>query len=261
LAIDYEKKGHIAYIHLNRPEVLNAINMEGRGQLAKYWANVRDDDDVWMAIVYGAGERAFSAGQDLKEVGALLSGGQTEANMANIPSADDDPLINLRVWKPFIAAIRGICTGAGMELAMACDIRIAAEDARLGLAETKRAVIPGGGGTQRLPRLVPMTKAIEMLMTGDFIDAQEAYRIGLVNKVVPVTDLLSSAEAFANDLCLRGPLAVRAVKELAYKGMETTLVEGLKLEAELVQKMFQTEDVMEGMMSFSQKRDPQYKGK
>lgn len=260
MSIKYEKKGNVAYITLNRPEVHNAINIEGRGLLAKIWAEVRDDPEVRIAIVTGAGDKAFSAGADLKEVGAMLTGGGS-ANMDQLPTPENDPLLLLQVWKPFIAAINGIATGAGLELAMVCDLRIAADTARLGLAETKRAVIPGAGGTQRLPRFVPMCQALEILMTGDFIDAQEAYRIGLVNKVVPAAELMSAAEELAARICENGPVAVQAVKELAHRGVQMPFAEAMQLEADYVQKMFQTEDVIEGMMSFAQKRKATYKGK
>ena len=167
----------------------------------------------------------------------------------------------LEVWKPFIAAINGVATGGGLELAMTCDLRIAADTARLGLMETKQSLMPGWGGTQRLPRLVPFGKALEILMTGDFVDAQEALRIGLVNKVVPQAELMSAATDLANRLCENGPLAVRAVKEAAYRGMRVPLDEGLKLESLMIQNLFQTEDVKEGPLAFAEKRKPVYKGR
>ena len=256
----YEKKGKIAYITINRPDVLNALNMEAREGLAKAWAEVRDDPEVWAAIVTGAGEKAFCAGQDLKEVGQLLTDEGALSGSAQPPIPEVDPLLYLEVWKPFIVAINGIATGAGLELALACDLRIVAENARLGLAETKRALIPGGGGTQRLPRLIPLCKALEILMTGDFIDAQEAYHIGLVNKVVPLDELMPTAEALAHRICENGPLAVRAVKELAYRGLKMPLVEGLRLESTLLEQIFKTKDVKEGLLSFVEKRKPTYTG-
>jgi enoyl-CoA hydratase/carnithine racemase len=167
----------------------------------------------------------------------------------------------MRVWKPFIAAINGICTGGGLELAMACDIRIAADTARLGLAEVKQSVIPANSGTQKLIRLVSFGKALEMLITGDFIDAQEAYRVGLVNKVVPFAQLMPEAEALANRICENGPVAVRAVKELAYRGIEVPLAEGLRLEIEMSKKLALTEDSQEGARAFGEKRKPAWKGR
>ena len=257
----YEKKGKVVYITLNRPEVLNAINFETWGELIRAWERVRDDPDVWVAVVTGVGDRAFSAGQDLKEVTEEMAKAEKEGRPARVPIPDITPVRGMQVWKPFIAAINGIATGAGLELAMVCDIRIAADNARLGLREPVQSLMPGGGGTQRLPRLVPLCKALEVLFTGDFIDAQEAYRIGLVNKVVPRTELMPQAEAFANRLTENGPLALRAIKEAVYRGLEMTLNEGLQLELLLERMLFQTEDAKEGPRAFTEKRKPVYKGR
>ncbi|MBE0415307.1 MAG: enoyl-CoA hydratase/isomerase family protein [Dehalococcoidia bacterium] len=259
-AVIYEKKGRIAYITLNRPEVMNAINMEAQKGLNEAWANVRDDPDVWIAIVTGTGDRAFSAGADLKEIAALRMQAEQGGGMPEIVS----PLVPMRspeVYKPFIAAINGIATGGGLELALICDIRIAADSARLGLREVVQAVMPGWGGTQRLPRLVPFGIALEILMTGDFISAQEAYRIGLVNKVVPLDELMPTAEALANRINENGPLAVRAVKEAAYRGVRMSLDEGLRLESLLMQGLMTSEDAKEGPLAFVMKRKPEYKGR
>ena len=258
-ALVYEKKGRIAYITLNRPEVLNAMNSELWGALVKAWADVRDDPDVWVALVTGAGDKAFCAGQDLKELGAWLMTPQHQRSAPPIPEVS--PMRGMQVWKPFIAAINGICTGGGLELAMACDIRIAADTARPGLAEVKRGVIAGNSGTQKLIRLVPFARALEMLMTGDFIDASEAYRIHLVNKVVPLARLLPEAEALASRICENGPMAVRAVKELAYRGIDMRLEEGLDLELEISQRVALTEDAREGPRAFTEKRKPDWKGR
>lgn len=258
-ALIYEKKGRIAYIILNRPEVLNAMNSEIWEALPKAWAAVRDDPEVWVVIVTGAGSRAFSAGQDLKELEAWLTAPCDQRSAPPIP--DISPMRGMQVWKPFIAAINGVCAGGGLELAMACDIRIAADTARLGLPEVKRGVIAGNSGTQKLIRLVPFAKALEMLMTGDFIDASEAYRIQLVNKVVPLDRLLPEAEAVASRICENGPMAVRAVKELAYRGKEMRLEDGLQLELEISQRVASTEDAKEGPRAFSEKRKPHWKAR
>ena len=177
------------------------------------------------------------------------------------PIPDISPMRGMQVWKPFIAAINGVCTGGGLELAMACDIRIAADTARLGLAEVKRGVIAGNSGTQKLIRLVPFARALEMLMTGDFINASEAYRIQLVNKVVPLDRLLPEAEALASRICENGPIAVRAAKELAYRGKEMRLEDGLQLELEISQRVASTEDAKEGPRAFSEKRKPDWKAR
>ena len=257
----YEKKGNIAYITVNRPEALNAISSEVLRELAKAWINVRDDSDVRVAIVTGAGDRAFSAGADLKEIAKWQMQPEEERQpfLENWP--DVYPMRGMEVWKPFIAAINGIATGGGLELAMACDMRIAADTARLGLMETKQSLMPGWGGTQRLPRLVPFGKALEILITGDFVEAEEALRIGLVNKVVPKDQLMTAAEELAARICENGPLAVQAVKEAAYRGVRMTLDEGLKLESLMIQNLFQSDDSKEGPRAFAEKRKPVFKGK
>lgn len=255
----YEKKDHIAFITLNRPEVMNALNSELWQALTDAWISVRDDPDVWTAIVTGAGERAFCAGQDLKEVAMMMMEvARGEPLRELIPEII--PMKGLEVYKPFIAAINGVATGGGLELALACDIRIAAENARLGLREVAQALMPGAGGTQRLPRFVPFGIALEILMTGDFISAEEAYRIGLVNRVVPLAELMPAAEALARRINENGPLAVRAAKEAAYRGLRMPLDEGLRLEWLLLQSLMMSEDAKEGPLAFAQKRKPEYKG-
>jgi len=258
-ALLYEKKGRIAYVTLNRPEARNAMNFEVWDGLVKAWTDIRDNPDIWAAVVTGAGDKAFSAGQDLKEVAEWMKKPVDQRPAQPVP--DINPMRGLQTWKPIIAAINGICTGGGLELAMACDIRIAADSARLGLAEVRQSVIPGNSGTQKLIRLVSFAKALEMLMTGDFIDAQEAHRIGLVNKVVPYDQLMTEAEKLAHQICENGPLAVRAVKELACRGIEMTLSEGLRLEVEIGQRLALSEDAREGPRAFAEKRKPVWSGK
>lgn len=260
-AVIYEKKGHTAYITLNRPEVMNAINIEAAQGLADAWAQVRDDPEVWTAIVTGAGDRAFSAGADLKEIASLRMKAEEGGEMPEDILLRLVPMRKPPVFKPFIAAINGVATGGGLELALICDIRIASENARLGLREVVQSLMPGWGGTQRLPRLVPFGLALEILMTGDFVSAEEAYRIGLVNKVVPHNELMATAEAMANRLNENGPLAVRAVKEAAYRGVEMSLEEGLELERSLIRNLMMSEDAKEGPLAFMMKRKPEYKGR
>ena len=258
-AVEFEVKGRTAYITMNRPEQMNAMNLEVWQGLTDAWIRVRDDPEIWTAIVTGAGDKAFSAGADLKEMSenrAMLERGETPPARPEIT-----PHRGLEVWKPFIAAINGFCLAGGLETALACDIRIAAEHARFGLSEVTRAIIPGAGGTQRLPRVVPFCKALEILLTGDHIDAQEAYRIGLVNKVVPLAELMPAAEAIANKINENGPLAVRAIKEAAYRGVNMPLAEGLRLERLLSDVIRQTEDSREGPLAFAQKRKPVYRGR
>ena len=258
----YEKKGKIAYITLNRPQALNAMNMAGWGGLAKAFKDVRDDNDVWAAIVTGADtgteKKAFCVGMDLKEAGGMAGGGGAPGESASLEDIGTF-FRGMDIWKPIIAAVNGMATGGGLELAMLCDIRIAGDNARLGLREVRQGLMPAGGGTQRLPRLVPMGRALEILFTADFIDADEAYRIGLVNKVVPAAELMQSCEDLVNHICENGPLAVRAVKEAAYRGLEVSLQEGMNLEADLAGKLMGTKDAMEGLMAFGMKRKPEYK--
>lgn len=257
----YERKAHIAYITLNRPEVMNAMNREVWEGITDAWIRVRDDPEVWTAIVTGAGEKAFSAGADLKEMAERRALWKKEGGEFIPSHFRTTPMRGLNVYKPFIAAVNGYCLAGGLELALVCDIRIAAEHATFGLAEVTRAIIPGAGGTQRLPRLIPFNLAMELLVTGDRISAQEAYRIGLVNKVVPMTELMPTAEALANRINENGPMAVRAVKEAAYRGMDMPLAEGLRLELLLSDLVHRTEDAQEGPLAFTENRKPQYKGR
>lgn len=256
----YEKKGKTAYITLNRPEAMNALSLEVWRAVVEAWIQVRDDPDVWTAIVTGAGDRAFSAGADLKEMSELHAQAEKEGRPFSIDIPRISPMMgNLDVYKPFIAAIQGYCLAGGLEIALCCDIRVAAENASFGFAEVTRAIIPGAGGTQRLPRAIPFGIALELMITGDRINAQEAYRLGLVNKVVPVGQHLAVAEAIANKINENGPLAVRAIKEAAYKGINMTLEQGLRLENLLSFSVHQTADSKEGPTAFAQKRKPEYK--
>ncbi len=253
----YEKKGNIAYITINRPEALNCMNSAVWKGIIDAWESVRDDNEVWVAIVTATGEKSFCAGQDLKEMMQWMS--VPEAGRPPFPIPEPNPMKGLYVPKPFIAAINGICTGGGLEFAMACDLRIASENAKLGLAEVKQGLMAGNSGTQKLIRLAPFGPALEMLMTGDFISAQEAYRIGLVNKVVPLADLLTEAEALAQRICAAAPLSVQGVKEAAYRGIEVSLEEGLKIEAEIMNRIGKSEDAKEGPRAFGEKRRPEWK--
>ncbi len=256
-----EKKDKIATIILNRPEAYNALNHEVWREITNMWIELKDNPEVWTIILSGAGDKAFCAGQDLKEMAQLKKEAEREGRPFVSAMPEVSPGKYLEMPKPVIAAINGFAIGGGLELALACDIRIAADDARLGLREVCQALIPGAGGTQRLPRFIPFGLALEILMTGDLISAQEAYRIGLVNKVVSPAELMPTAHALANKINENGPLAVRAVKEAAYKGMEMHLHEGLRFETLLLSKVRQSEDAWEGPMAFAEKRKPNYKGK
>lgn len=254
MSVLFEKDGHIATITINRPEAMNSLSVEVRQGLAQYFTEFRDDPDLWVAIVTGKGDRAFCAGADIKSFRPASEDGKNAAPQIKPIRADE-------VFKPFIAAINGYALGGGLELAMTMDMRIAADHAQMGQPEINIGFMPGAGGTQRLPRFVPRAIASEMLLTGNRIDAQEAYRVGLVNKVVPLAELMSEARKMADLICTRGPAGVRASKEALIRGYSMPLVDGLKLEQELAQKVRTTDDFMEGARAFAEKRPPAYTGK
>ncbi len=248
----FEKKGHVAYVTINRPERLNACDFETYETLAKVWIEFRDDPALRVAILTGVGERAFSAGSDIK------------ANYVERPGEEPQnilfPLL-FDLYKPIIAAINGHANGGGLEQALCCDIRVAAEHAQFGLGEVRLGWLPGAGGTQRLPRLIPLGRALEMLYTGNRIGAEEALRLGLVDYVVPMDQLMSKCEAIAAEICKSAPLAVQKIKQAALRGLDMSLADGLKLERELYNWLQGTEDAREGAKAFAEKRDPNWKAK
>ena len=256
MAIDYKKEGKIAIFTINRPEALNAMSVQAARELQEAIVDFRDDDDLWVGIVTGAGQKAFCAGADIKDSLPFMKEhrGQPWAFPAT-------PMRGLELWKPLIAAINGMALGGGLELALACDIRIASETARFGTPEVTIGLMPGWGGTQRLPRMLPWCKAAELLLMGKPIDAEEAYRIGLVNKVVPPEQVMTVAKEWAEAICQVAPLAVRAAKEAMIRGSSMTLEEGLHLENSLVDYLAGTEDFTEGTTAFVEKRKPVYKAK
>ena len=256
MVIDYKKEGHTAIFTINRPEAMNALNMETMRQFHDALEDFRDDDKLWVGIVTGAGEKAFCGGADIKDTLPFMK--EHSRDQWAMPSSI---MRGLELWKPMVAAINGMALGGGMELALACDIRIAAENARLGTPEVTLGLIPGWGGTQRLPRAIPWCKAAELLLMGKLIDAQEAYRIGLVNKVVPQAEVMTTAKEWAEALCKAAPLAVRAAKEAMLRGSAMTIEEGLRLENALVASVMATEDFTEGTTAFVEKRKPNYKAK
>ncbi|MGH7417968.1 MAG: enoyl-CoA hydratase/isomerase family protein [Candidatus Rokuibacteriota bacterium] len=258
----YEQKDKVVTITMNRPEAMNAIDPETHQALVEAWIRFRDDDTAWVAILTGAGDKAFSAGADLKKmIPAALSGGRSYN-----PSAHDGYGLGgitrgLEIWKPMIAAINGFCLAGGLEQALACDFRLAAAHARFGLTEVRWAIMPGAGGTQRLPHAVGITKAMEMILTAEPIDAQEALRVGLINRIVPQPELMPAARALAETLCERGPLALRAAKEAVLRGLSLPLPDGLRLEAFLSGTLRGTEDAAEGPKAFAEKRKPNWKAR
>jgi E-phenylitaconyl-CoA hydratase len=256
MAVDYEKEGRVAIFTLNRPEAMNSMNMEAVRQLHQAMADFRDDPELWVGIITGAGDRAFCGGADIKDALPFMK--EHSGDPWSFP-----PQIwrGFELWKPLIAAINGWALGGGLEIALACDLRIASENARLGTTEVNLGLMPGWGGTQRLPRMVPYCKAAEIVLMGRPIDAQEAYRIGLVNKVVPQGELMSAAKEWAEAICQVGPLAVRAAKEAMIRGSSMTLEEGLRLESSLFNYLSGTEDFTEGSAAFKEKRKPVFKAK
>ena len=256
MAVDYKKEGRIAIFTINRPEAMNAINVQAVQELHEVMVSFRDDPEVWVDIITGAGERAFCCGADIKDILPFMK--EHRDSPWAIPAT---PMRGLDMWKPLVAAINGLALGGGLEIALACDIRIASETARFGTPEVTLGLMPGWGGTQRLPRMLPWCKAAEILLMGTLIDAEEAYRIGLVNKVVPQDEVMPTAKEWAEAICQAGPLAVRAAKEAMIRGSSMTLDEGLRLENSLVSYLAGTEDFTEGTTAFVEKRKPVYKAK
>ncbi len=256
-AIRYEVADGVATVTLNRPDVLNAMNNPMRTELLEVFTRLRADDAVRSVVVTGAGERAFCAGADIREFlePPVPTRFREERKRLDFRREMD------RCPQPLIAAIRGFALGGGLELALACDIRIAAEDAQLGLTEINLAIIPGGGGTQRLPRLVGRGKALEMILTGMRVPAAEALSIGLVERVVPVAELLPSAQALARSMAEKAPIALRYAKEAVVKGLELPLADGMRLENDLATLLRTTEDRVEGARAFVEKRKPKWSGR
>ena len=253
----YEKKGPIAYVTLNRPKVLNALSQGAWEDLRTAFEQARDDAAVLGVILTGAGEKAFIAGEDISELAHATS---VEAEKSSRSGQAVLDLIE-NLGKPVIAAVNGFALGGGCETAMACTIRIAAEHARFGQPEVKLGIPPGAGGTQRLPRLVGKGRALQLILTGEMINAQEAYRIGLVNEVVPAAELLARCEAILKQILANAPLAVRFALEAVNKGMETSLSAGLLLEASVFAICAGTEDKREGTAAFLEKRAPHFQGR
>ena len=253
----YEAADGIVTITLNRPEVHNAMNERMRQELTRCFGDLATSDAARVVVVTGAGERAFSAGADIRE----FVEPQVPVRFRESRKRVDFRQAMDRCPQPIIAAIRGYALGGGLELALACDIRIAGEDAQLGLTEVNLAIIPGGGGTQRLTRLVGRGRALEMILTGARIDAREAWRIGLVERVVPAADVLAAARELARTLAEKAPVALRYAKEAVVKGLELPLADGLRLENDLATLLRTTEDRVEGAKAFLEKRKPRFTGK
>jgi enoyl-CoA hydratase/carnithine racemase len=253
----YEKRGATAYVTVNRPKVLNALNQRTWADLRTAFEDARDDVAVRGVIVTGAGDKAFIAGADISELASLT------AVEAEDSTRDGQAVLDLieNLGKPVIAAVNGFALGGGCETAMACTIRVASENAKFGQPEVRLGIIPGAGGTQRLPRLVGKGRALKLILSGEIISAQEAYRVGLVNEVVPSADLITRAEAILAQINSNAPLAVKFSLEAVNQGLETSQSEGLLLEASLFAICAASEDKREGTSAFLQKRAPRFQGR
>lgn len=254
--IIYEKKDAVAVLTINREQALNAIDAQTSSEMYRAWEDFRDDDNMRVAILTGVGQKSFSTGMDL--VATAKGENQFEGGR---PVPFGGFTKRMPIYKPIIAAINGFCLAGGMELALTCDIRICSPDARFGLPEVRWAIMPGAGGTQRMPRAIPQAWANYLILTAEQIDAETAMRIGLVSHVVPKDELMDRAWQIANTICERGPLAVRAAKESINRGLDMPLDNGLAFEDLLLGKLMATQDAKEGPRAFAEKRKPDYKGR
>lgn len=256
MPVRYERDGHVTLITIDRPDALNALDLDTWREFSEATARLEADQEAWVGIITGAGEKAFCAGADLS---------------STIPRLMDDPARNpydspptiMRgqlITRPLIAAVNGVALGGGLEVLLACDIRIAAEHARIGAPEVGLGLIPGWGATQRLPRELPWSLACQIVLGGDPLSAQDAHRIGLVNAVVPSEELTMEARRWAERLCTRGPLALRAAKQAMLEGLGRSLEEGLAVEERYFNSLAYTSDLREGLKAFAERRTPEYKG-
>jgi E-phenylitaconyl-CoA hydratase len=253
--IRYEIDGPIARITIDRPERMNAIDSHTTLEMGRAFDDFRTNDNLRVAILTGAGDRAFSAGAD------LVARAAGDKRVVFGPTSFGGITKNPPIYKPIIAAINGHCLAGGLEIALACDIRIAVPHARFGLPEVRWGIVPGGGGTQRLPHAIPPALANEMIFTAEPIDADTALRAGLISRIVPPDQLAGTATALARTIASRAPLAVRAAKEAILRGQDMPLAEGLAFEDHLSIQIYGTDDAKEGPRAFAEKRDPTFHGR
>ncbi len=263
MSIRTERRSEVLVVTIDRPRVRNALTLEMSRELCEVWRSLADDEGLRVAILTGAGDRAFCSGADLREVGPYY---RSMTPLERRQLSEHEPGLggitrNLDAGKPVIAAVNGHCLAGGLELALACDLRIAAEHATFGLPEVGWGIIPGAGGTQRLPRTVPLAIALELLLTGEPIDAATALRIGLLNRVVSRERLLDEALELASRIAKNAPLAVKTARAAALAGLHLPLDEALRLEQLYAEPLRQSEDAREGLTAFAEKRRPQFRGK
>ena len=251
----YEKHDHIATITINRPEVMNALHPPCHDELEQIFEDFGSDADTWVAIITGAGDKAFSAGNDLKWTAK-------HGVPPRFPKGGFAAITRLfDLWKPLIAAVNGFALGGGFEIALACDLIVAAEHARFGLPEPRVGLMAAAGGVHRLPRQIPLKIAMGMMLTAKHITAAEAHRIGVVNEVVPAKDLMAAAERWAKEIGECSPLAVQATKQSAMQGLHLSVEEAMAQHYPAQEKLFRSEDAIEGPRAFAEKRKPQWKGR
>lgn len=258
MSIDVERDGHVAVITINRPEARNALDPEHNEALGAAVAEFEADDELRVAVLTGAGDTVFSAGADLK---TLVPAFRERVRAGETPPWNFGGFTAIERTKPMIAAVNGHALAGGCEMALACDIRLASPNATIGLAETKWAIIPGAGGTVRLPRAVPLGLAMEMILTGDPIDAAEAHRVGLVNRIVGLATLRADAVALARTIAARGPVAVRTARASVLEGLGADERTALANEFRHFLDVLRTDDAVEGPAAFGEKRDPVYRGR
>ena len=258
--IRYEQRDHVATVTLNRPEVLNAIHPPMAEELADAWERICDDDSVWVGVLTGSGTRAFCAGADLKwraEAGEAARG----HNRAEASGAARGFQRGRDCYKPLLAVVNGYAVGGGLELVLGCDLVVAAEHAQLGLPEARRGLLADAGGIHKLVRRLPWSAAMQLILTGELISAEEARRIGLVNQVVPAEGLQAAAEQWVEAILACAPLSLQAGKEAAVQGLELPLWEAVNTRFPLAERMYESEDFIEGPKAFAEKRKPVWKGK
>ena len=257
--VRYEKRDHVAVVTLNRPDRMNALHLEAHLELKEVWEDFRDDPEMWVAILTGAGDRAFCAGNDLKVTAERTAkGGDLQGEkrppFGRITRDFDCP-------KPIIAAVNGVAAGGGLELVLACDIVVAADHARLGLPEPKVGLFAGAGGAHRLARQIPFKVAMGMLLTGDLVEAHEAHRIGLVNEVVPSDELMSTAQSWADRITRCSPLSLKLTKEAVFDAQFVSIDEAFRKDNDRRERLLASHDFVEGPRAFAEKRAPQWMGR